>query len=174
MNVTGAVQPMPSSQAASKSASPRTEMAGIGVSSSKPRHVESVAGPARAEDRVMHRIDQTRAKERRPPRVAAAVRRRRAVAERKRRCGDAADDDDNGRSANLATVDPAGEGNVRERVPLDGDGRAFDSQAGRRRRKGWSGGHAFYFIRSHVSVPVTRPSAFLSDSINRLPSSENA
>ena len=29
-------------------------------------------------------------------------------------------------------------------------------------------------IRSHVSVPVTRPSAFLSDSISRLPSSENA
>ena len=80
-----------------------------------------------------------------------------------------------GARAELGAVRPAAERHVGERVAFDGD-RAARSTVRRAgvAASGWSGGHAFYFIRSHVSVPVTRPSAFLSDSINRLPSSENA
>jgi hypothetical protein len=44
MNVTGVVQSMPSSHAATRSASPDTEMAGGGNASSKPRHVDPFPG----------------------------------------------------------------------------------------------------------------------------------
>ncbi len=43
-NVTGTVQPQPSSHAATRSASPSTEIAGGGPASSKPRQVDPLPG----------------------------------------------------------------------------------------------------------------------------------
>ena len=127
-HVTGIVQPQPSSHAATRSASPATEIDSCECGSSKPFHVDPLPGQdgqstvcfAGSIRSGAHSAGHHAARGSSPSRLA--------VAERKRRRGDAADDQDGRRGAELGAVDPAAELHVLERPPFDGDGEMFDDQ----------------------------------------------